>query len=138
MNKRGTIFFIQSGEYAVRSRRISGHETWNKARNMVQNDMVVASANEAQWLARGRREGFAIAALATSLIAFPNLLSMEKGALALVFAWLAMRGPIAAKARRNAKIAIGLALLQFATIALIVHHIYTHYYQLVRLFNQLG
>lgn len=105
---------------------------------MAQDDMNPALSTEAQWLAQGRREGLATSALAMGLISFINLLGVEKGLLALVLGLLALQGSIAAKLRRRAQIAVGLAILQFATIAFIIYHFYTHFYQLVRLLKQLG
>jgi hypothetical protein len=105
---------------------------------MDQNNMDAALPTEAHWLARGRSEGLATAALATGLVSFINLLGVEKGLLALVLGLLALKGSIAPKVRQRAKIAVGLALLQFATIAFIIYHFYTHFYQLVRLMKQLG
>jgi len=105
---------------------------------MVQDDMDAAPSAEALWLVQGRTEGLAIAALATGLVSFVNLLGVEKGLLALVLGVLALRDSILTKTRRRAKIAISLALLQFATIAFIIYHFYTHFYQLVRLMKQLG
>ena len=88
--------------------------------------------------AQGRKEGFAIAALALGLLCFVNLLGAEKGLLALVLGWLALKDPASASARRNAKIAIGLALLQIATIALVLILFHDKFAQLIALLHKLG
>jgi hypothetical protein len=103
---------------------------------MVRNDTDDMPA--AQALAQGRREGLATAALAMGLLAFVNLLGLEKGLLTLVLGWLALRGPIPAPARRKATIAIALALLQLATVALVLAVFHDKLVELLRLLHQLG
>lgn len=68
----------------------------------------------------GRREGLAVAALAVALISFLNLLSAEKSILAIVLALMAMSGSASRSVRRRSSIAIGLAVLQIVTIAVVL------------------
>jgi len=67
-------------------------------------------------LEEGRREGYAIAALALSLVAFINLLGAEKALLAIVLAVAAIRGSASGTARRRAYIALVIAGIYVVTI----------------------
>jgi hypothetical protein len=65
----------------------------------------------------GRRFGLATGALALSIVAFINLLGMEKSVLAIVLAILAMQGAEpAAAAYRRARTAIVIAAVHVVTI----------------------
>ena len=66
-------------------------------------------------LIRGRREGFATAALALACISFVNLFGAEKALLALLLSALALRGLGMGSAHR-AWMAIGLAAIYLLTL----------------------
>ena len=72
---------------------------------------------EAAALMRGRREGYATAALAAGCLAFINMLGAEKDLLAIVLAGLAIGGLPAGSARRRALAAFGLGGLHLLLVA---------------------
>ena len=86
----------------------------------------------------GRRQGLAIAALATSLVAFLNLLGAEKSILAIVLATIAMAGTGSRLVRRRSLIAIGLALIHIATVVTVLVIFRDELGELVRLLSTLG
>lgn len=86
----------------------------------------------------GRREGFAIAALALALISFLNLLSLEKSILAIVLAVTAMSGPASRRVKRRSLIALGLAVLHIVTIAVVLVLFRDELGQLIQLLHKLG
>ncbi|GEM_PF-1399218 len=88
--------------------------------------------------ALGRAEGLAGAALAIALLAFVNLLGAEKGLLALVLGFVALRGAAGGRARTWARIAIGLGALQLVTVALVVLLFREEIGQLLALLAKLG
>ena len=69
----------------------------------------------------GRRDGLALGALALALVAFVNILSVEKSILAVVLAVLALK---AAPSSRQAKWALGVAglhILTWVTVLVLFH-----------------
>ena len=86
----------------------------------------------------GRRQGLAIAALATSLVAFLNLLGAEKSILAIVLATIAMTGTGSRLVRRRALMAIGLSLIHMATIVAVLVIFRDELGELVQLLSTLG
>jgi len=90
-----------------------------------------------QLIERGRREGYALAALVLSLVSFINLLGAEKSLLAIVLAVFALRGGTPGVAK-NARIAIGIAALQLVTIAIILLLFRDKFGELIQLLRQLG
>jgi len=86
----------------------------------------------------GRRDGLALGALALALVAFVNVLSLEKALLAAVLAVLALKAAPAGPASRKAQWALGIAAVYIVTwIALLVifHDRLAHLFQLL---EQLG
>ena len=75
---------------------------------------------EAAALMRGRREGYATAALAASCVGFINLLGMEKALLAMALAAMAIGGLPAGAARSRALAAFGLGGVYIVTIVAVV------------------
>ena len=70
---------------------------------------------------RGRRVGLGTAALALAVTAYVNLLGIEKSLLAIVLAFVALKGSrLTAKARTSTRIAIGLASVHAITVVAIV------------------
>jgi hypothetical protein len=89
--------------------------------------------------AEGRRTGLAIAALAASIVAFINLLGMEKGILAVVLSVLALRGAApATRARRLALAALGIAFLYVLTFVIVLILFHEKLGELIRMLQQLG
>jgi hypothetical protein len=86
----------------------------------------------------GYRAGLATAAVAVSLVSFVNLLGMEKSLLAIVLSFLAMGGTVFALARRRARIAIGLGLVQIASMATILIVYHDKLLELLHLLQKLG
>jgi hypothetical protein len=88
----------------------------------------------------GRRVGLATAALALSLVAFLNLLGLEKSILAAILAVLALRKakPSALSVRGRATAALILAAIHFtiAVVALVVFR--EELLELIELLRQLG
>lgn len=77
-----------------------------------------AAATEAARLL-GRREGLALAALATAAVAFLNLLGVEKALLAVTLAALALQGVAVGRVRDRAMTAIVLAAAYLVTVAVV-------------------
>lgn len=75
---------------------------------------------EAAALIRGRREGYATAALAAACVAFINMLGAEKDLLAIVLAGLAIGGLPTGSARRRALAAFGLGGLHLVIVVVSV------------------
>jgi hypothetical protein len=70
---------------------------------------------------RGRRVGLATAALALAVIAYVNLLGIEKSLLAVAFAAAALRGvPLSMIIRARTWIAVALASVHAITVVVIV------------------
>jgi hypothetical protein len=86
----------------------------------------------------GRRQGLAIAALATGLVAYLNLLGAEKSILAIVLAVTAMSGSGSRLVRRRSLIAIGLAVIHIATVVAVLVIFWGELGELVRLLSTLG
>lgn len=86
----------------------------------------------------GRCQGLAIAALATSLVAYLNLLGAEKSILAIVLATIAMTGSASRLVRRRSLIAIGLAAIHIATVVAVLVIFRDELAELVRLLSTLG
>lgn len=86
----------------------------------------------------GRRQGLAIAALATGLAAYLNLLGAEKSILAIVLAVTAMSGSGSRLVRRRSLIAIGLSVIHIATVVAVLVIFWGELGELVRLLSTLG
>ena len=86
----------------------------------------------------GRSQGLAIAALATSLIAFLNLLGTEKSILAIVLATVAMTSTGSRLVRRRSLMAIGLALIHIATMVAVLVIFRDELGELIQLLSTLG
>ena len=87
----------------------------------------------------GRRAGLAAAALALSIVAFVNLLGMEKSILAAVLALVALRGAIPGAAlRRRARVALAFALVHVITVVTLVVHFRDKFGELLRLLHKLS
>ena len=83
--------------------------------------------------------GLATGALALSVVAFVNLLGMEKSILAIVLAWVALvgAGPAADVIRRG-RVALAIAALHILTIAFVLIAFHEKLLQLLHLFEKLG
>lgn len=104
----------------------------------VSNQTRPEEPNQAAYDA-GRRTGLAIAALATSAVAFISLLGLEKAILAYVLAILAIRGmPARSQARRWGIAAIVVTIVYLVTFAVIVAVFHEQLAELMRLLQQLG
>ena len=69
----------------------------------------------------GRRAGFALAALATSVVAFISLLGAEKAILALVLAAWAMRAAApGSMPRKLGAVAVGVAVVYLITCVMVI------------------
>lgn len=87
----------------------------------------------------GRRTGLAIAALATSVVAFISLLGLEKAILACVLAALAIRGlPARSQGRRWGIAAIAVSIVYLITFAVVAAVFHDRFAELIRLLQQLG
>jgi hypothetical protein len=86
----------------------------------------------------GRRDGLALGALALSLVAFVNVLSLEKALLAAGLAVLALKAAPALPASRKAQWALGIAIVYIVSwfaFLVIFHDRLAHLFQLL---EQLG
>jgi hypothetical protein len=83
----------------------------------------------------GRRDGLALGALALALVAFVNLLSVEKSILAVVLALLALKGAPQSRRARWALAVAGLHIVIWI-VAMIVFH--DKLAQLLKLLQHLG
>ena len=88
-------------------------------------------------LQQGRREGFAIAALALSLVSFVHVLGAEKALLAIVLAIAAIRGG-AGVARERGRIALAIASVYLVTFIVSVVLLRDKFGELIRLLSELG
>jgi len=89
--------------------------------------------------AAGRRTGFAVSALALSLVAFLSLLGAEKAILALVLGSLAIRGAKPRTlARRLGSVAIGLGGLFLVTMAVVLVVFWDRVVEFVQLLQKLS
>ena len=88
---------------------------------------------------RGRRAGLATAALALSIVAFFNLLGLEKTILAVVLAVLALRGgaPLS-EVNRKVQVALLIAALHLLTIVIVLTVFHDKLLQLLQLLEKLG
>ena len=94
--------------------------------------------SERHLVERGRREGYALAALALSLVSFVNLLGAEKSILAIVLATFALSGAATGSASMKARVAIAIAALHIVTIAAVLIIFRDKFAQLLDLLRQLG
>ena len=95
-------------------------------------------SNDTLSLQQGRREGFAIAALALSLISFVHLLGAEKALLAIVLAVAAIRGSTRGVARQRGMIALAIAGVYVVTIVIAVVVLRDKFGELLRLLSELS
>jgi hypothetical protein len=87
----------------------------------------------------GRRMGFAVSALAMSLVAFLSLLGLEKAILAIVLGSLAIReAKRGTLARRLGSVAIGLGALYPVTVAVVLWVFRDRVVEFVRLLQNLS
>lgn len=96
------------------------------------------SHGEAMAYRRGQRAGLSLAALAIAAMAFVSLLSVEKSLLALVIALVALRGDLDRRARRWARLAIGLAIFHWVALAVIISLFHRQLEQLLVLLQKLS
>lgn len=88
---------------------------------------------------RGRRMGLATGALALSVVAFVNLLGLEKSILAGVLALLAVRGAApAADVIRRGRVALVIAVIHILTIGFLLFAFHDKLLQLLHLLQKLG
>ncbi len=88
---------------------------------------------------RGRCMGLATGALALSVVAFVNLLGMEKSILAGVLALLALRGAVpAAGFIRRGRIALAIAAIHILTVVVVLVVLHDKLLQLLHLLQKLG
>ena len=88
---------------------------------------------------RGRRIGLATGALALSVVAFVNLLGLEKSILAVILALLALRGSASAvEGAPRARAALIIAVLHIVTIAAVLVIFHDKLLQLLHLLEKLG
>lgn len=88
---------------------------------------------------RGRRMGLATGALALSVVAFVNLLGVEKSALACVLAGLALKGAApAADVIRRGRSALAIAVIHIITIGFVLLMFHDKLLQLIHLLQKLG
>lgn len=96
-------------------------------------DSVVAAYQE------GRRIGLATAALALSLVAYINLLGIEKSVLAGVLAFLALRGAgTGSQPLRRGRVALVIAALHVVFLVAVLSIFHDKLLQLVPLLQKLG
>ena len=87
----------------------------------------------------GRSIGLATGALALSVVAFLNLLGLEKSILAAVLAILALRSVAAGKgAIRRGQAALVLAAVHWVTMVVVIALFHDKLLQLVHLLHKLG
>ncbi len=88
---------------------------------------------------RGRRMGLATGALALSVVAFVNLLGLEKSILAGVLALLALRGAApAVDVIRRGRVALAIAVIHILTVAAVLIVFHDKLLQLLHLLQRLG
>jgi hypothetical protein len=96
-------------------------------------DSVVAAYQE------GRRIGLATAALALSLVAYINLLGIEKSVLAGVLAFSALRGAgTGSQPLRRGRVALVIAALHVVFLVAVLSIFHDKFMQLVPLLQKLG
>jgi hypothetical protein len=86
----------------------------------------------------GRRDGLALGALALALVAFVNVLSLEKALLAAGLAVLALKAAPGAPANRKAQWALGIALFYIVSWAAFLVIFHDKLARLIQLMQQLG
>lgn len=97
------------------------------------NDLVKAAYGE------GRRAGLATGALAVGVVAFLSLLGIEKAALSLTLAVLALRGAkLGSTARRLSWLAVLISSIYVVTYVTVLVLYRDKLAELVRLLQQLG
>lgn len=89
--------------------------------------------------AKGRRHGFAIAALLLSLVSFVSLLGAEKALTAIVLGTLAIKGAEAGSLpRKMGTAAIIISTLFLVTVAIVLIVFWDKAIEIVRLLEQLS
>jgi hypothetical protein len=87
----------------------------------------------------GRRAGFAVAALACSVVAFISLLGAEKAILALVLsAWAVRESASGSPARKVGMIAVGVAVVYLITYVAVIAIFHERIGALLHQLQQLG
>ena len=86
----------------------------------------------------GRRDGLALGALALSLVAFVNVLSLEKALLAGGLALLALKAAPPAAPSRKAQWALGVAVVYVVTWIAVFVIFHERFVRLFELLQQLG
>jgi hypothetical protein len=105
---------------------------------MTTEDAMTTDTNSDAFQA-GRRAGFAVAALATSAVAFISLLGAEKAILALVLAaWSMREAAPGSTARLLGRIAVGVAVAYLITYVAVIVLFHDKIITFVRLFQQLA
>jgi hypothetical protein len=89
-------------------------------------------------LTRGRREGYATAALALSAVSFTHLLGAEKALLAILLAVMALRGGRSPVARSRGWAAIAIAGVYIVTLLTVLVLFRDELGQLIQLLKTLG
>lgn len=98
-----------------------------------------ASAAETAAYQDGKRAGLAIAALAMAIIAFINLLNVEKSLLAIVLAMFALRGAATSRVVRQwAQTAVVIAIGHIIILLVLVAVYRTVFVELFRLLQKLS
>jgi hypothetical protein len=99
---------------------------------------TLSPESNSELLIRGRKEGYATAALALSAVSFTHLLGAEKALLAIVLAVLALRGGRSSVARTRGWAAIALAGIYIVTVATVLVLFHDKLAQLIELLKDLG
>jgi hypothetical protein len=86
----------------------------------------------------GRRAGLALGALALAIVAFVNLLSLEKSILAAVLAIVALRGVRGGVALSRGRLALGIAAAHLLIAAILFTLLRDKLAELLHLLNTLG
>ncbi len=86
----------------------------------------------------GWRSGLALGALAIAVVAFINLLSVEKSLLAIALALVAMKGAGAGPATGRGRLALGIAALHLAVAATALILLHDKLARLLHLLQTLG
>jgi hypothetical protein len=83
----------------------------------------MSTDNDSSAYVLGQKYAFATASLIMGIASYVNLLGMEKGAVAILFAWLALRsspGPVLAERRRWAQTGLALGAALWIIVAVLL------------------
>lgn len=129
---------IRANEYSIRDSRIHREMTLRHIGRFEMPSITEADLERAYQ--EGRRIGLATAALALSVVAFLNLLGLEKSLLAAVLAVVALRGAGSATPRiiRLSRAALGVAALHVVTIVVVIVFYHDQLLRLLQLLHKLS